>query len=224
MKKMLLLLIILPLFSVGQTSEINNQRNLMLGVRFSPDLSSAIVTDALFPDNSSLSFGFTTGLTALLPLSEAVILESGIYYARKTYKETDIKLTDIHGNLIDVAWYKSDFNYLDIPLKLNINVLQSDVNMFISFGGSAGFPLSNSSRQKIKLDDGTEEIHEENGPDLEKMNFSAIIGIGIDYVVSPKFTLRAEPVYRQSLTSAIESDTRYYLYSSGLNLAVLYRI
>ncbi len=220
-KSVFLLLLTLPLLSSGQNNDLPNQKKVMLGVRFSPDLSNVIIDDAHFFSDYAPAFGFTTGLTVLYQPNRVIALESGVYYASKTFKTPKITVTDISGNPIGTLTENEYLNYLNIPLKFNFYLLQSKLKLFLSLGGSAGFPLSSASKSQINFDDGTTYHFNYDYFQIDKMNFSVIGGLGIDYALSPKFNLRTEPVYRRSLTS-IRDTVDYYLYSFGLNVACLY--
>ena len=55
-------------------------------------------------------------------------------------------------------------------------------------------------------------------------NLSATVGGAVDYLIHPRFLIRAQPFYQRSLTSIVaDDDAKEYLYAFGLSVGAHYR-
>jgi hypothetical protein len=100
------------------------------------------------------------------------------------------------------------------------------VIVFARAGLSAGVFLSKKTKVIATYAGGDDAVHASSKQvGYARFNLSATIGAGIDYRLSKRFTVRAEPFYQRSLTSiVVDNSAREYLYSFGVTTGVYYSL
>lgn len=231
------ILILFPVFSFSQNQEITKPHKFAVGLCFSPDYSYRY----LQTDNDSLKFikqirdttetadfGFTTGISLLYKLNNRFVIESGLLYSKKGYKNLKTNFTPIDPNdpilPVKLSIYYT-YSYLCIPLKLNYVFLDKRLKLFVSAGVSANFFIKERTKivNEFNNDKTSVTYNEENKAIFTKLNFELLAGLGADYDVNKHFKLRLEPLFRRSLNSITTTDIKGYLCSGGLNFGVYYK-
>ncbi|WP_291778611.1 porin family protein [Cecembia sp.] len=188
MKKFTLLFIFLMSmhFSFAQQAEF--------GIRLGPSLTTFGGGDA---DGSEFRFGFHAGAYVGLELSDQLVFEPGIQFARKGAKNSEF------GTTIGV---RND--YLDFPLLLKLRTGES---FYVFVGPQPSFLLSSAlvleeAGNKVTID-GSEIKDLWNGFD-----FAAVLGFGVNIQKG----LGVQLSYEHGLTNISEGDN---LFNRGFKLS-----
>jgi hypothetical protein len=104
------------------------------------------------------------------------------------------------------------FGYVEVPLELNFALLDSKFGVNIIGGMSSLFLVDNSVT--LESNGSATEMGEANN--LNPLNFSTNIGLGLQYEVSPKIQLSLEPVFKYQLNTFSESAGNFNPYSVGV--------
>jgi len=238
MKILLIFLTLFPLTTLCQSKDTTKTKRIAIGLTFSPDYSYRILRpDATSKwradrrDNLEIpKFGFTTGLSLLFQLNRNLTLETGLQYSNKGEKTKNYSLTwNTLSEHEDLALPTKNtfiyhYNYLDIPIKVNYNILTNRLKFFISGGLSTNIFLFQKTTTILEYSDGHTKTNKSTGSGLSRINFAAVAGLGINYELTNSLTFRIEPSYRRSITSIINAPIKGYLYSAGLNTGIYYKL
>ncbi|MFS4466313.1 hypothetical protein [Maribacter sp. 2210JD10-5] len=102
--------------------------------------------------------------------------------------------------------------YLEVPVELNYALIDKKFGVNIIGGVSSLFLVNNT----IALTSGnlTTEIGEANN--VNDVNFSTNVGLGLNYKFSPKLQLNVEPIFKYQLNAFSEADGTFRPYSIGI--------
>jgi len=179
-----------------------------IGTSFSPD---ALVY--LPGDDYRGKFNFTTGLNTVYKFTNSFGIETGVFFSSIRFRYT-------RGTDVPVAHYT--FRYINVPLRANYYFGKGEIRGLTTLGAVANFRQYASLKYEIYRNDKW-QYHEEMLDITEKINFSALIGIGMECKLSDRFTLRAIPIARLGLKESI----KYYkehLWSLGAEIGIFYEI
>lgn len=232
MKKILIILLLLPLLSTGQTDTLKKKKT-EIGISFSPDIAYR----SLKPDGSSSyiadirdtleipKFGYTAGLNVGYTLSKKLSIEAAVLFSDRG-ERTEKYTTDaaITGQATTKYAYNFHYYYLGIPLKADYFLITKKLRLYITAGISADFFLGETVSAITYT--GNERTKENTfaDPGFSKVNIGMLAGAGIRYPVGKRSEFFAEPVYRRSLTSITIAPVKSYLYSGGLTLGLYYNL
>ncbi|MEX0287697.1 MAG: outer membrane beta-barrel protein [Flavobacteriaceae bacterium] len=104
------------------------------------------------------------------------------------------------------------FGYLEVPLELNYALVDKKVGVNIIGGVSSLFLVDNTV--SLEADGGTTEIGEANN--INSLNFSTNVGIGINYSLSPKMQLNLEPMFKYQLNTFSDTAGSFQPFSVGV--------
>lgn len=226
MKKQFLILLLIASFQgFSQPAEQPLKKTIKLGVSFSPDYSSVTTKeDDGFPifvkDHKEAKFGYTTGVNVSWGVNHWLALDAGLHFANKGYKSEWIDASNPQGELSEARWF-DHFYYLDIPITAKFFITKKKFSMFASLGLSPSIFLDNKYYLEVKYVSGeSKEHHTESQMDAKSVNLVMLAGIGVDYAVTNRLSVRIEPVYRRSLTAINGDPTKFYLWSAGANVGL----
>lgn len=236
MKKLILLFLLMPLFSLGQNQTNVKETKFAVGLCFSPDysyryLSTDVDAKKFITEERDTSetpdFGFTAGVSLHYSFNKRFAVESGLLYSKKGYKKilTNFFAFDPNDPLIpERAVFYSRFDYLCVPVKFNYVFIDKRFKLFVTAGVSANFFIKEETKIVNEFSNRTTVKYvEDNISDFRKLNLEFLAGIGADYNLNKHFKLRLEPLFRRSINSITTTDIKGYLYSGGLNFGVYYR-
>lgn len=125
---------------------------------------------------------------------------------------------------------QSRLNYLNIPLILQFEFLSKDrLGMFIR-GGISGQILMNerfelqevtSPDSPLRLIDG-ETLVKPSG--IERHIFNYLVGAGLDYRLSPRFSITLEPTYTRSLNPLVKNELIIHSATFGIFGGLRFRL
>ncbi|MBC6400949.1 MAG: PorT family protein [Ekhidna sp.] len=173
-------------------SAVSTSAQTRLGVKLAPVVTSNRVTnDAQSVDNDGAAFKMSVGLIVDKPLSDTYFLSSGlVYIPKKAAFRTDTTYSEEYS-----------LQYLQIPLTLKLftNEMAPDLKAYFQMGGSF----------EVKV------FEEEEDPDhfavksFNPIDFSVILGTGIEYRAGINTTLFGGVSYQRGLINAVnETDAR----------------
>ncbi len=211
-----------------------------VGVVFSPDYASRFIK---FPDenehweeyldeNDIPILSYTTGISLLYSLNKKFEMESGLLLSAKgyAYKVPGEGVWQIPEWESFVGWEINDpavpleatttynYQYLDVPLKLNWFLLHKKVRLFLSAGISGSLFLNEFVVQEAIFPDRAETSrYKEEDVDFNPVVLSLTGGAGIEYPLSDRLRIRFNPEFRHAVVPIANTPGRYYLWSVGIN-------
>jgi len=233
----LFVLLFSPFLSQAQSATAGR---FSIGVTIAPELSYRHVNASdstgwikdISNDVDIQKFGYSTGANILYSISSRLSVESGAFYTNKGWKTKEVPLINeyvqspsngpgpvISGSIR--AMYS--FNYLDIPLKVNYVFLNKRVKLFATAGIVADIFLS-SKRTAFITEYGKERKSSVTDNNFNSLSLSATAGIGAAYSFTRHLSLRVAPTYTRMLTPILNAPDKYYLWSAGLNIGVVYNL
>ncbi len=110
------------------------------------------------------------------------------------------------------GFMSQQLGYLEFPVELNYALVDNKFGVNLIGGISSLFLIDNA----VSLTSGslTTEIGEANN--INNLNFSANMGLGINYKFSPKIQLNLEPVFKYQLNTFSEINGTFRPYSIGI--------
>ena len=110
------------------------------------------------------------------------------------------------------GFMSQQLGYLELPVEVNYAVLDTKFGINLIGGFSSLFLLDNA----VSLTAGelTTEIGEANN--INDLNFSANMGIGLNYKFSSQLRLNVEPIFKYQLNTFSEIDGTFRPYSIGV--------
>jgi opacity protein-like surface antigen len=177
-------------------------------------------------------FGFSAGFNFNYKFSDNLIVEAEILFSDKGEKTKKYTLTQT-GNMSEIidlrsvsaATFNHHYYYLDVPLKINYYLLTKNVRFYFTAGVSFNTFLYQKTTTVLEKKNGSEEkLTSFSQPKTEIVNLSLLAGVGINYNLTDRYSLKLEPVFKHSLNPIINKDApiKSYLYSLGLNIGIAY--
>ena len=105
-----------------------------------------------------------------------------------------------------------ELGYIEVPLELKYRLVDKKLGVNLIGGVSSLFLTDNAVF--IDSEDFTTEIGEANN--LNNMNFSTNVGIGVDYKISNKVLINIEPVFKYQLNTFSNDTGNFRPYSVGV--------
>jgi len=202
--------------SLGGLFSFNNKKNDGY-VYASPspgDASNVGVADDVFSNSVRLSNeGITMNSTA-----GVIIMQTA---PEGTLVATDAELANAKSTntLITNGEFSQVFEFVEIPLSLRYSVLDKKFGIELVGGVNAGFVVGNAAY--INNDFGNQKIG--STQDISKLNFSGIIGVGMNYALGKHVSLALEPRLNYYLSSINSNpDVTYRPYRIGVFTGVYY--
>jgi len=218
----------------------------LFGVNISPDYcyrtlknndgssTSSVIID-LRNKNEEFKIGYTAGLNVCYNISKNLGFELGVQYSNKGYafEKSDL----IFGDTIDPHYgfdgtemptkAKFIYNhiYLDIPVRAIFSFGERRVHFITSIGVTTNILLKATQTSVLEYENGdTQRETNDQEDDFNSLNISPTVSAGIDYKISNKINLRAEPTLRYGLLKIIDTPVTAYLWSGGLNITCYYAL
>lgn len=210
---------------------------LSIGVIYTPNFGYRI----LKPDSSPYAhyianlrdsieipkFGYATGINFIYRLTKRFAFESGLQFSQGGYKTKKIypDWGTTSPTLPKIVVDAYNYNYLNVPVKLNIYILTGRIQLFISGLASANVLLSNTKVSKLEFDDGHTSTQDQTAPkNVSVFNLAASASIGLGFDLTKRLNLTLEPNYKKSITSLDDSAIKGYLYSAGVTVGLYFKI
>jgi hypothetical protein len=105
------------------------------------------------------------------------------------------------------------------------NFGEKKIHFVMSIGVSTNIFLKATQTSIFEYENGnTKHQTQDQQYDYKTLDISPIISAGVDYRVSNKINLRAEPTFRYGLLKIINTPITAYLWNGGLNITCYYAL
>ncbi len=176
---------------------------------------------------------YTFGLDFLYKINKWIALSFGVQYSLKGYQTKNQTLVfgppPRRGGATILVTPTNDhltynYNYIDIPLRVDIYLSKDKVAPFITTGIATNVFLYSKNISYLTYADG----HRTSTSSSSTDNFSIInpqfqLGAGVDIALK-KSRLRILPIARVSVLSMNSDPIKEYLWSAGLGISYLFGI
>lgn len=237
MKHLLILVsTFLSLAVAGQKPKQSNK--ITIGFSFSPDYSFRTLkndggnnsTDLVIKSRNDIEkakFGYTTGFNVTFNFSSLIGFETGVQYSNKGYKTIEqhlIYFPPAPASPDRVTTIYS-YQYIGIPLKAKFAFGKSKARFIASAGVITNFLIDIKQSINYKYSDGrTEKKNQSSTSGFNKVDISPMVSIVVDYQITNKIHLSAEPTFRFGLIKTKDAPVKENLWSAGLVLGFLYSL
>jgi opacity protein-like surface antigen len=239
MRALLFLLFALSITSLfaGQPDSLKTKK-WAIGLTYSPDycyrvsyIKAGDVPAANTTEKGKI--GFTAGANLLYRLLDRVGIEFGVLYSTKGQKITTPSVewqTPGSNNspstyvIIPEKLTTYTYKYLEIPLKVNVYIINKRFKLFPSIGCSANIFMGKSTHTSLKYEEGwkNETSNAYDSKNIPTTEFAILAGIGLSYDINKKLFIKLEPSYRTFVRPLIDGAVSGTLYSAGANAGVYY--
>jgi len=232
-----LLSLLLTFFSFTAFGQTTNQTNkISIGYSFSPDYSfrtlkngdgtsSADLVINTRDDIEKAKFGHTTGFNLTFNFSHLLAFETGIQYSNKGYRTKEQDLIYSQTSLPNKGSTDYSYQYIGIPLKARFAFGKSKVHFISSAGFMTNFLINVKQTNIYTFSDGkTEKINHSSTSGFSKVDISPIVSIGVDYKLTDKIHLSAEPTFRFGIIKIKNTPVEEKLWNAGLVFGLSYEL
>ena len=229
-----LLILLLTFMSLAISAQKPKQSNkINIGFSFSPDYSFRTLrygdgsssTDQVIKTRNDIEkakFGYTAGLSVIFNFSNLIGFETGVQYSNKGYKTIEKHLIYFPPDpgSPDRATTIYSYQYIGIPLKAKFTFGKNKTRFITSAGFITNFLTTIKQSTNFKYSDGrTEKKTQSSTSGYNKIDITPVVSIGVDYKVTDKIHLSAEPVFRFGLIKTKDAAVKETLWSAGLVLS-----
>ena len=220
----------------AQESTIGSK--ISVGFNFSPDYNYRTVKKSgkvpepgfeNWEDKQIGKFGYTAGMTIVFNLSDRVEFETALQYSNKGYQTKTMDLVfegDPTNPLLPAkATFHYSYQYIGVPLKLNLFFGDGDLRFVSGIGVTTNFLLNVKNRHNFEYSDGKKETTNSKGSDgFNKIDVSPMISFGIDYKLTNTIHLCAEPTFRYGIIKTTSTPVTENLWNAGVNIAMSFEL
>ncbi len=122
--------------------------------------------------------------------------------------------------LLSSGEYYQVFDFVEVPLYVRYNLIESDFNIQLMGGVSTNFVVGNN----VFLDDNGSSQKVGKTQNISSANYSGTIGFGIEYALGKNISLSVEPRFNYFLSSINNSpDVNFRPYRIGILTGVNYK-
>ena len=105
-----------------------------------------------------------------------------------------------------------EFGYVEVPMELNYSLLDRKLNIDVIGGVSSLFLVNNNVT--LESEGSSTEMGEANN--LNDVNFSTNVGLGLNYELTDKMKVHLEPMFKYQLNTFSETEGNFQPYSLGI--------
>ena len=191
MKKLLLILLCLPMIGFGQ------EKSFELGLLFGGSFNS-LNGDPEFTKNTLRPKG---GFLAQYNFNNRFSIKSKLLYHTKGGKTTNLSTTDMHGTPIEFD-QRLDFHYVTLPLLAQWNFGKNKWRFFCNTGVYLGYLMKaeNIFDPEVKLGGVVFSSTSKPAENFNKLDFGLILGGGLSFQISEKIKIFLESSFDHGLT------------------------
>lgn len=156
--------------------------------------------------------------------SNTPALESMLYQAYDARMEATydfVESTNVTRSYYQLGFdLKQSFQYLEIPIIVKYKLIDSKIDFSVHGGFSTGFLVGN----KVNLISDSDNLWSGKTSDVRRMQYSASMGLGLEYQLFKRIFLNVEPTFKYALTPISENKDVYnYPYSFTFFTGINYR-
>lgn len=177
-------------------------------------------------DNKNSFFDQSSSMQAAINNSTGIIeTDQGLDYAvgANTVPQAGWELATQYSRVNSVNAPEGEilqqFQYLELPVILRYKVVDRRFGFHFLGGLSSNFLVGNSAYYQ----DGTDREHIGATSNIRPVNYSSVVGLGVDYSISKRFHVNLEPTFRYYLNSInTGSAIKSHPYTIGFYTGLLY--
>ncbi|MES2515402.1 MAG: outer membrane beta-barrel protein [Bacteroidota bacterium] len=178
--------------------------------------------------------GFTTGINLRYQLLDKIGIEFGALYSTKGQKaetsSTNWVTPDNHtydpsipnynslGNLHIARKITFTYKYLEIPLKVNVYLINKRLKVFPSIGCSANIFMG--KKTVSVYDGGKETSNSYDKKNIPAAEFAVLGGVGLSYDLTKNLFVKVEPSFRSFIRPLVDYPVSGTFYSLGANTGI----
>ena len=233
-RQLLILLTLLPLTTLSQSTDTITSRRFFIGLTFSPDYcyrtltqNDETITDEQWNNAKNIEdsidipkFSYTTGITFGYQINKRFGIETGILYSNKGYRTVSIATIYDFSKPPENARHIINYSYLDIPLKANLTFLDKKLQLLLGIGTTLNILIKTTV--KTIPDSPTDDFPLQTTDidyEYNKINLSPTANIGLIYNINNRMSLRTEPTFRYSVLNIDDKSYKAtHFWSVGLNI------
>ncbi len=168
------------------------------------DVTFSSSLNALSSNGQIASINYASTSKSLIISSKEVVSDK--------FNTTNSSLDVSAKSAVRDGFMSQQLGYLELPLEINYALVDKKFGVNLIGGVSSLFLIDNA----VSLTAGelTTEIGEANN--INDLNFSANMGIGLNYKFSPKIRFNLEPIFKYQLNTFSEIDGTFRPYSIGV--------
>jgi hypothetical protein len=211
------LLTVLSLSLYGQKDSLSR---FQLGVSMMPDVNVSLWSN----DKSIPKLGGTFGISVTYRLYRNLSVVTGLNYAGRNYESIDYQSYSYPRDPTFLnTRKKSSEQYLELPVKLSYIMGIKKLRFTGSAGLITDYFLQYDAEYIHIYDDREEKSTYLSRFTDKRFSFSPFVSLGLDYRISDKLNLRAEPTFR-FFEYTNEPDIKLYAlrYNAGVNFGIYY--
>jgi opacity protein-like surface antigen len=238
------ILILLFIFSISSlfagTPDSLKTRKWAIGLTYSPDYCYRVsyIKNGDVPTTSITEkgkLGFTAGANILYRLLDRVGIEFGLLYSTKGQKIATPSVSwQTPGSNNSQSTYVTSpeklttytYKYLEIPLKINVYLINKRLKVYPSIGCSANIFMGKKTHTHYKSDEGlkNETSNAFESKNIPSAEFGLLVGLGLSYNINKKIFVKLEPSYRTFVRPIIDGAISGTFYSVGANAGVYFNL
>lgn len=128
-----------------------------------------------------------------------------------------------YGTVTTTANAVNTISFIDVPVQLEWKLVKiSKFNVFATTGAAFNLRFQQQGYQINSQLDGINEINSNTTPYKTTAGFTLMGGVGINYQLSPRYSVLFETTYRQGISSVMKSDAgmqqTYRIFSGSFGL------
>ena len=212
-----------PIHSSFTSNNKSGNVNLSYGVGVSYDISKKLKVRS---GVHRVDYGYDTND---ITFSSSLVASTSTMITNIDYTTTSRNLVVENSNRTEVAQEFSandivaespsrngrmvqEFGYVEVPMELNYALLDRKLNIDIIGGFSSLFLINNSVT--LESEGTSTEMGEANN--LNDVNFSTNVGLGINYELTDKMKVHLEPMFKYQMNTFSATEGNFQPYSVGV--------
>ncbi len=205
-----------PIHSSFASNSKSGNVNLSYGVGVSYDISKRLKVRS---GVHKVDYGYDTND---ITFSSSLVASTSTVITNISYTTTSRNLVVENGNPAEVAQefaandivaqspsrngrMVQEFGYVEVPMELNYALLDRKLNIDIIGGFSSLFLVNNSVT--LESEGTSTEMGEANN--LNDVNFSTNVGLGINYELTDKMKVHLEPMFKYQMNTFSETEGNF---------------
>ena len=224
-----LLIFTFLLFSVATYS----QKDMSIDVLGSFDYTNLTAISGLSPDDQQGVFTYRAGFNFNFRIYDKILFKTGLRYAQigdQTLQDDLRWPSEIGPNGFEPDPSLPRFirsttihRFIEVPLFLRYEINQNKLSPYVEFGVSPHLYTDTRVGSETNLTSSSMTVdYSQNIFDLKKMQFAAILGLGMNYSVADVSQVFVQPTFRYHMTEISNNPNSNRLFSFGLELGYRY--
>ena len=239
-----IVILLLTASSFGQKKDTLPGKRFDVGINFSPTHCFRMLTfQSEVRDYLDIPrYEYTAGASVRFTIKKRVQLESGVFYAKKGiltrphYPLAGTYNGQFDPNLPVEEIYEYDYDYLELPIRVNLYLLNNRFKLYFTGGVSFNILVHYDHKLTEIYYNGEQHIISPKGVyysphslNYNKVVLATIIGLGGSVELSKRWFIEMEPLFQFSLGATARSSYNNapiseHQYSFAINMGLGYRL